>query len=69
MRIKKITYSRGMTVNVGDFESVRVDIAAEADIGDSPYAEALAELRGLVDADIRSEVRAIRRRVDQMRAE
>jgi hydrogenase maturation factor len=42
MKIKTISY--GMTINLGNYESVRVDFAAEVDNEESPQ-EVLNELK------------------------
>ncbi len=66
MKITKVTYSRGMSVNVGNFENVRIDISMEAEIGNSPsYNDALQDLKGIVDDKVRQEVRAIRNRAER----
>jgi hypothetical protein len=61
MRVTKITYRRGITLNVGDFESVRVDIeaTADADKGES-FEECYSSLKELVDDAVREEARAVR---------
>lgn len=66
MKITKVAYSRGMTVNVGNFENVRVDISMEADIGNSAsYEDALQDLKSIVDDKVRREVRAIHNRAER----
>lgn len=61
MKITRITYHRGITLNVGDFESVRVDIeaTAEAEEGDS-FEDVYGSLKEQVDDAVREEARAVR---------
>ena len=61
MKITRITYHRGITLNVGDFESVRVDIEASADADDGEsFDECYASLKEQVDDAVREEARAVR---------
>lgn len=61
MRVTKITYRRGLTLNIGEFESVRVDVEATAEVDDEEtFADAYAALKDSVDGEVREEARAIR---------
>lgn len=61
MKITKVTYHRGITLNVGDFESVRVDIEATAEAGDGEsFEDCYASLKDQVDDAVREEARAVR---------
>jgi hypothetical protein len=37
MKVTKIKVSIGRTINLGNYESARIDIGAEADIGDEDF--------------------------------
>lgn len=64
MRPTKVTYSRGLTLNVGNFESVRIDISVEAEVepGET-FQGAYQAAKKAVDAAVREEHRF----VDKMR--
>ena len=60
-KITTVSYRRGVTLNVGDFESVRVDIEAEAELeDDESFDEAFLVLKEHVDEAVRAEARAVR---------
>lgn len=62
MKITTITYSRGETINTGNFNSVRLDIAATATIDEAESAEdAYAKVREAVNSKIAAEVAKHRR--------
>lgn len=58
MNIKKITYSAGATVNTGNFNSIRFDWSAEAElqVGDDPE-ESANKLRDWVQEKIETEIK------------
>lgn len=60
-KITRISYRRGVTLNVGDFESVRVDIEGEAELDSTEsFDEAFSSLKRQVDDAVRTEARAVR---------
>lgn len=60
-KVTKISYRRGITLNVGDFESVRVDIEAEAEVEDGEsFDDAFTILKEQVDESVRTEARSVR---------
>lgn len=65
MKVTKVTYIRGMTINLGDYESLRIDIGAEADVDvDEDFEEARGSLKKMVDSALRTEVRVVRDRLN-----
>jgi len=61
MKITKVTYHRGITLNVGDFESVRVDIEATAEVEDGEsFDDCYNSLKDQVDDAVREEARTVR---------
>jgi hypothetical protein len=65
MKITKLTYRRGVTINTGDFESVRIDAGMDADLeeGEDPVV-CYQELKKLVRAQMRPEVEKIRQQLE-----
>ena len=64
MKITKISYKRSATLNVGDFESVRIEVGAEADVGNAEdFEDAMDELRDVVGKELADEARDVRRLV------
>ncbi len=63
MKVTKVFYKRGATLNVGDYESVKIEVAAEAelDVGES-LEEAVESLRQQVSEELRAEASVIRAR-------
>lgn len=55
MKISEVTYSRGATINTGNFNSARVDISASARIDDDPDG-AFDRLKEWVDRRVAAEV-------------
>lgn len=57
MQITSITYNRGATINTGNFNSVRVDISATAEVpeGEAPD-DAMERLKDFVEDKVRAEV-------------
>ena len=69
MTPKSIRYSRGTTVNLGDFESVRIDMSADADLDDGETLEAgMKDLKDQVDELVRAEVRHVRAQIAKRQA-
>jgi hypothetical protein len=67
MRVKQLSYTRGATINIGDFESVRVDVSATADLDDGEvFDTAYAQLKETVDDAVREEVRRVRGKVAKL---
>lgn len=61
MKVKTISYSRALTINLGNFESCRVDWSMSAEVEDTDdLAAAVAELRVLVQAEVKAERVAIK---------
>lgn len=60
MKFKTITYRRGVTLNIGDFESVRVDVEATVELDGEDFEEAYSAVKEEVDGAVRAEARAIR---------
>jgi len=44
MENKRIKLSLGKTINVGNYESIRVDLDLSGEIGDSEFADAIEDL-------------------------
>lgn len=56
MRIAQVTYSRGETINTGNFNSVRVDVSVTADIDEGESAEeAFAKIRDAANSKVAAE--------------
>ena len=66
MKTTSISYSRGRTLNLGDFESIRIDMGAEAylDEGET-LQEGMETLRLQVNKMVLEEVKVIRKRLEQ----
>ena len=66
MKVKSVSFKRGATLNVGDFESVKVEVGADAELdpGESA-AEATASLIRFVNAQVYQEVVVIRARANR----
>ena len=63
MKVTKIFYKRGATLNVGEYESVKIEIAAEAELDDGEsMAEAVEALRQQVSEELRAEALVVRAR-------
>lgn len=63
MKIREVTYSRGETINTGNFNSVRLDFSATAVIDDGETAdEAHAKVREFVLAKVTAEASKHRNR-------
>lgn len=60
MKVNKVRYSRGVTLNIGDFENVRVEIEADADLDDESFIDGYRSLKKQVDDALRAEVEAVR---------
>ena len=60
MKVKKVRYSRGVTLNIGDFENVRIEMDAEADLDDETFVDGYRSLKKQVDDALRAEVEAVR---------
>jgi hypothetical protein len=57
MNIKKITVSKGVTISVGKFESVRCDASVEIEIGKGEDEDEVFETAfELVDAQLNSQI-------------
>lgn len=63
MKVTKVSYRRGATLNVGEYESVKIEISADAELeeGDTPQS-VLEALRQSVTEEIRSEALVVRQR-------
>jgi hypothetical protein len=54
LKIKQTTVKFGFTKNLGNFESMRVDVEFSADLGDSDDArQVVADLENLAKAEVR----------------
>jgi hypothetical protein len=63
MQIRKVSYARGITLNIGNFESVRVDIQAEGEVSSGEtFDQAFASLKEEVDEALNDELVFIRKR-------
>lgn len=63
MKVTKVFYKRGATLNVGDYESVKIEVAAEAELEkDESMAEAFEALRQQVSEELRAEALVVRER-------
>ena len=51
----KITYTKGRTINLGNFESLRVDIGIELDCEDGEQDATLSRLKGWVESKLKAE--------------
>ncbi len=78
MKLKTITYRRGVTLNIGDFESVRVEVGADADVevrvdlddseeGNAGFERAYAALKATVDEAVGREVTGVRKLMEKRR--
>jgi hypothetical protein len=68
MKVKTVSFSRGATLNVGDFESVKVEVGAEAELEDGESAvQAFDKLRRFVNEQVHQEVVAVRARTRKRR--
>lgn len=63
LKITTVSYKRSVTLNVGDFESIRVEAGAVAEVedGDSPD-DVWDKLREAVGEEIAHDARTIRQR-------
>lgn len=63
MKVTKVSYRRGATLNVGNYESVKIEISADAELeeGDTPQS-VLEALRREVTEEIRNEALVVRQR-------
>jgi hypothetical protein len=53
VKVRSITYRRGTTVNMGDYESVRIEIEATADLEEGePMEDAVDSLRQKVCEEV-----------------
>lgn len=60
MKLKSMTISKGMTVNLGGYNSTRVEVGLSADFeDDQDLADQLEILSDLVTAKLRDEVKKI----------
>lgn len=60
MKVRRVTYHRGVTVNLGDFEFLRVDLEAEAELDDDEsFDAAYRSLREKIKSSINAEVRRV----------
>lgn len=56
MKITTVTYSRGETINTGNFNSVRLDVSATAALDETESAEeAYAKVRDTVNSKVAAE--------------
>ena len=64
----KVSYKRGATLNIGNYESVKVEVEAEAELepGDTPHG-VMEDLRTFVLNEIRSDAQIVRERVKARR--
>lgn len=56
MKITNITIRKGATVNIGQYESFRVDVELGCSVGGTDVAEAYVELRNSVEQCLRNEI-------------
>lgn len=60
-KVTSITYRRGITLNVGDFESVRIDIEATGEVeSGEDFQTAYETVKDQVDEAVRAEARIVR---------
>lgn len=60
-KVTSVTYRRGITLNVGDFESVRVDIEATGEVeSGEDFQKAYETVKDQVDEAVRAEARIVR---------
>ena len=52
MKIREITLSRGCTINMGDFQSERIDVSMTAQVNDSNVKIAMENLVALVEDEL-----------------
>lgn len=57
----KMTIARGATINLGSYESARVDISVESDVGGEDRCYALEQLDEFVRAELAKRVTEITR--------
>lgn len=61
MKITQVTYQRGRTINVGNYESVKLEIGLTADVdSEDTVPEVLGELRRTVLSELTREAKAVR---------
>jgi hypothetical protein len=64
MKITTVSYKRSSTLNVGDYESVRIEVGAVAEVEDEDDAEDVFEaLRQQVGEELRQDALDVRRKV------
>lgn len=51
-----IKYSKGVTINLGNYQSARVDIGAEFQISSRDYETEMAKLKSLIEGELVKEV-------------
>ena len=56
MKITKIKVSIGRTINLGNYESARIDIGAEADIKDEDFNKDLTMLHNALVLELKGKV-------------
>ena len=63
-RMTTVSYARGVTLNIGDFESVRIDLKAECVLAeDESFEDGYAFVKEAVDDAVRAEARGVREKV------
>jgi hypothetical protein len=69
MKVTKVFYKRGVTLNVGDYESVKIELAAEAELEDTEsMADVVEALRQQVSEEVRAEAVVVRSRANARKA-
>ena len=69
MKVKKVVYTRSVTINIGNFESVRVEMGAEGEVEPTEtFTTAFDRLKSDVDDVVIAETTEIRRRLAAKRA-
>ncbi len=69
MKVRKITYSRGRTINLENFESLRFDMGAEAELDDGEsFDVAYQALKSTIDAAVRAEAKRVRAHLEAQAA-
>ena len=66
MQVRRINVKTGLTINLGNYESARVDVGAEAELSqDENIREGYAELYRICEVEIADQVRGIRRQLEE----
>ena len=64
VKVTSVSFKRGATINVGDFESVRLEVSGTAEIeDDESESEAFNSLRRFIDEHLHEEVVKVRGRM------